>query len=185
MRSRYAYINDEQINNQNKSLSVRYIRVNEEDKHEISMIEKIMIREIIKIDIGRIVGIGEYHSVVEYIMDRITETDQGIVRTIEVISEEEILEGMCNQIRIIEVKIIVVDIEEIIGMIIMKEVGVGLGKDNIQMIPEGMIEVVLGLDQVQGPVPIEIELDAINVGNMIILLSFESRKRSRTNTTDL
>ena len=73
-------------------------------------------------------GIGEYHSV-----DRITETDQDIVRTIEVISEEEILEGMFNQIRIIEVKIIGVDIEEIIEMIIMKEVGVGLGKDNIQI----------------------------------------------------
>ena len=134
------------------------------------MIKIIMIREIIKIDIDQIVGIREYHSVVEYNMDRITETDQGIARTIEVISEEEILEGMYNQIRIIEVKIIEVDIEEIIGMIIMKEVGVGLGKGNIQIIPEGMIEGVVGVDQVQEPVPIEIELDAINVGNMIILL---------------
>ena len=33
-----------------------------------------------------------------------------------------------------------------------------------------MIEVVVSLDQVQEPVLIEIELDAINVGNMIILL---------------
>ena len=33
-----------------------------------------------------------------------------------------------------------------------------------------MIQVVVGLDQVQEPIPIEIELDAINVDNMIILL---------------
>ena len=76
-------------------------------------------------------------------MDRITETDQGIIRTIEVIVEEEILEGICDQIRIIEV-----DTEKIIEMIIMKEVEVGLGIDTIQIIPEGMIEAIVGLDQV-------------------------------------
>ena len=38
------------------------------------------------------------------------------------------------------------------------------------MISEEKIEALVGLDQVQEPVPIEIELDAINVGNMIILL---------------
>ena len=81
-------------------------------------------------------------------MDRITETDLGIIRTTEVISEAEIFEGICNQIRIIEVKIIEVDAEEIIEMIIMNEVGVGLGIDNIQIIPEQTIEVVAGLDQV-------------------------------------
>ena len=127
-----------------------------------------MISEIIKIDTGQIVGIGEYHSVVENNMDRITETDQGIVRTIQVISGEEILERMCDQIRITEVKIIGIDIEGIIGMIIMREVGVHLRKDNIQIIAEGMIEAVVGLVQVQEPVPIEIDLDAINVRNMII-----------------
>ena len=89
------------------------------------MIE-IMVREIIKIYIGQIVHIAEYHSVVEYNMDRIIGTDQGIIRTIEVILEEEILEGIFGQIRIIEV-----DIEEIIETIIMKEVEVGLGIDNI------------------------------------------------------
>ena len=41
-------------------------------------------------------------------MDRITETDQDIIRTVEVILEEEI----CDQIRIIEVKVVEVDIEE-------------------------------------------------------------------------
>ena len=110
--------------------------------------------------------IGEYCSVVEYNMDRITETDQGIIRNIDVPSGEEILEEICNpQITIIEV-----NTENIIEIIIMKEAGVVLGIENIQIIPEGMIEVVVGLDRVQEPVPAEIKLDAINVGNVIILL---------------
>ena len=52
---------------------------------------KIIIREIIKTDVGHIVEI-EYHSVLEYNMDRITGTDPGIIRTIEVIMEVKILE---------------------------------------------------------------------------------------------
>ena len=48
------------------------------------MIE-IMIRET---GIGQIVEIREYHLVVEYNMDRMTETDQGVIRTIKVISEQ-------------------------------------------------------------------------------------------------
>ena len=85
------------------------------------------------------------------------------------ILEEKILGESCDHIRIIEVKIIEVDIEETIEMIIMKEVGVGLGIDNIPII-EGTKEATVGLDQVQEPVVIEIELDVINTGNMIILL---------------
>ena len=81
------------------SLNVRYIKANKEDKSEISMIE-IMIREIMKIYIGQIVEIREYCSMIGYNMNRITETDQGIIRATEVISEEESLEGMCDQIRI-------------------------------------------------------------------------------------
>ena len=73
--------------------------------------------------------------------------------------------GNCDQIRIIEV-----EIEEIIEMIIMKEVEVGLGRDSVLLILEGMIEVIVGLDQLQELVPIEIESDVINVGNMMILL---------------
>ena len=64
-------------------------------------------------------------------MDRIIETDHGIIRIIEVILKEEISEGICDQIRIIEVKIIMVDTEEIIEMIIMKDVEVDLGRDSI------------------------------------------------------
>ena len=112
----------------------------------------------------------EYHSMVEYSMDRITGTDQGMVRITEVILEDEISDGNCDQIRIIEIKTIQVDIEEIIEMIIMKEVELGLGIDSIQITPEGMIEVIVSLDQIQELVPIEIELDAINVGNMITSL---------------
>ena len=41
-------------------------------------------------------------------------------------------------------------------MIIMKEVEVGLGRDSIQIIPEGMIEVVVGLDQAEELIPIEL-----------------------------
>ena len=133
------------------------------------MIEIILIGGMIKIDIGQIVEIEEYHSEAEYNMDRIKETDQGIIRTIKVILEEDILDGMCDQIRIIEVKIIEVDREEIIETIIMKEIGVGLGIHNTQIILEGMIEAVVGLDQVQEPVPVEIELGAITAVNMIIL----------------
>ena len=53
-----------------------------------------MIRKIIKIDIDQIVEIGEYHSVVEYNMERIIEIALGIIRTIEMILGEEILDGI-------------------------------------------------------------------------------------------
>ena len=51
----------------------------------MSMIKINIIREIIKMDIGQIVQIGEYCSVVEYNMGRIIETDQGIIRIINII----------------------------------------------------------------------------------------------------
>ena len=53
------------------SLTLRYIKANEEDKQEVSTI-KIMIREIIKIDIDQIVEIEVYHSVVGCNMEKIT-----------------------------------------------------------------------------------------------------------------
>ena len=80
------------------SLNLEYIKANERNRQETSMIKIIRIKEIIKIEIGPKVEIGEYHLVVEYNMDRITETDQGIIQTIEVISGEEILEGICDKI---------------------------------------------------------------------------------------
>ena len=58
--------------------------------------------------------------------------------------EETILE----KCKTIEVKILEVDVEVITYMVILEEVEVGLGKDNIQVISAEMIEViVVGLDQ--------------------------------------
>ena len=57
-----------------------------------------------------------------------------------------------------------------IEMIILGEVGVGLGIDNFLIILEGMIKAVVGLEKVQELAPIENGLDAVSVGNMIILL---------------
>ena len=38
-----------------------------------------MVRKVIKVNIGQIVEIGEYHSVAEYNMNGIIGTDQGII----------------------------------------------------------------------------------------------------------
>ena len=46
------------------------------------------VREIIQVGIGQIVGIGDYHSVIEYKKDRIRGTYQGIIKTIQVILKE-------------------------------------------------------------------------------------------------
>ena len=68
---------------------------------------------------------------------------------------EEILE----EGKMIEVKSLEVDIEVTIEMIIREEIEVDLGKNNIQVTLEGMIEAVaVGQDQVQEPVLSEIGL---------------------------
>ena len=69
---------------------------------------------------------------VEYNIDETIEMDQGVIRTIGMTLGKEILEEIRNQIRIIENKITEVDIEEIIEIITVREVGVGLQKDNFQ-----------------------------------------------------
>ena len=92
------------------NLSSKFSKVNGEDRQGIFMV-KIMVREIIKIDTDQIMEIAEYHSVVEDNMDRIVEMDKGIIGTIEVTLEDEILEEISEQIRITEVKIIEVDID--------------------------------------------------------------------------
>ena len=51
----------------------------------------------------------------------------------------------------------------------MIDVEVGLLKDNFQVILGEMIEVTVDQDQVLEQVPIKIELDASNVGNMTTL----------------
>ena len=126
-----------------------------------------MIKVIIRIDTDQIVEIGECHLEVELSMDRIIEEGHNMLTIIEMTLGEEILE----ECRIIEVKILEVDIEVTIEMKNLEEVELDLGKDNIQVILEGMIEaVVVDQDQVQEPVLIEIGLDVLNVGNIIILL---------------
>ena len=162
MMSKLTAQDDDQV----KQFKPKYIKVKGVNRQGNFMIN-IMVREIFKMDTGQIVKIGEYCSVAEYNMARIVETDHGIMRTVKVNLEQEILEGISEQIQITEDKIKEVDIEKIIEMIIMKELEVGLGINNILII-EGTKEVTVGLDQVQEPVWTEIELDVINVGNVII-----------------
>ena len=102
-----------------------------------------MLRVIIRMDIDQIVEIGELHSEVKVSTDRIIEEGCNILIPIEMFSEEANLEKG----KIIEVRILEVAIEVIIEMTISEEVEVG--KDNIQVIVEGMTEAVaVGLDQV-------------------------------------
>ena len=61
-------------------------------------------------------------------MDRIIEIALGIIRTIEMIKAQEILEGIWEQIKIIQDRITEEDMEEITEIIIMKKVEVGLEK---------------------------------------------------------
>ena len=68
------------------SSSLRYIRVKEGDRQEISIINVIMIKETIRIGIDQIVEIGEFS------MDEITEVDQGMKKIIGTTLEEETLE---------------------------------------------------------------------------------------------
>ena len=104
-----------------------------------------MIRVIIRIDTDQIAKIGECHLEIELSMDRIIEEGCNMLIIIEVNLGEEIFE----ECKIIEVKILEVDIEVTIKMKILEEVEVGLGKYSIQVILEGKIEaVVVGQDQI-------------------------------------
>ena len=126
------------------SLNLKCIKANGEDNQEVFMIAIIMIREIIKIDIGQIVEIEEHQAEVEVSMDKSIEEDCIMSIILKITIEDTILE-IC---KIREVKILEVDTEGIIEMIILEEVEVGLGTDNIQIISEGMTEVAGGVDQV-------------------------------------
>ena len=52
------------------SLSLKYIRVAEEDRQETFMIGAIMVREVIKTDIEQIVEIEELSLLEEYNMEK-------------------------------------------------------------------------------------------------------------------
>ena len=127
-----------------------------------------MIKAIIRIDTDQMVVIGEYYLGVVLGKDRIIEEGLNMLIIMEITLGKEIL-GKC---KIMEVSIIEVDTEAIIEMTTLEEVEVGLEKNGIQVIFEGMIKavVVVDHDHLWEPVLIEIELDVLNVGNMIILL---------------
>ena len=143
-----------------------------------------MIKVIIKIDTDQIVEIGECHLDMELSMDRIIEEGNSMLTIIGMTLGQDILE----ECKIIEVKILEVDIEVTIEMKTLAWVEVGLEKDSIQEILEETIKAVVGQDQVWEQVLIEIGLDVLNVESMIILLKTvwtQIQKRTvRTNTAN-
>ena len=98
----------------------------------------------IRIDVDPIVEIEKSNLMVEFSMDKIIEVDKGMDKAIGMTLGEEILEAMQEyiKIRILEDRIIELDIEEVIELKIMKKVGVGLEKGGIQVTLEGMKEVI-------------------------------------------
>ena len=74
---------------QTNSSNLRCFKAKEEDRQEISMINVIMIREIIRIGIDQIVEI-EFHSVVEFSVYTTIEIGQDMNRIKGSISEEKI-----------------------------------------------------------------------------------------------
>ena len=130
-------------------------------------LEIIMIMIDIKIDRDQTVEIGECHIEVELSIDKTIEEGHSMVITTEVTLGKKILE----ECKIIEVRILEVDIKVILGMPTLEEVEVGLEKDSIPVILEEMskvVAVVVGPDQVQEQVLIEIGFDILNVGSVII-----------------
>ena len=100
-------------------------------------------------------------------LHKIIEEDHVMSIITELTLEETILE-IC---KIMDIKILEVDTEGIIEMIILEDVEVGPGMDNTQVILVEMTEVVVvGLHQVQEPVLKETELHALTIGNMMISL---------------
>ena len=110
------------------------------------MIEIIMTRVIIKIDIDQIAEIEGHHSEIEVSTDRIIGEDHHMSIIIEMTLGKTVIERCI----ITEVKMLEVDIVGFIKMTTLEEVEVGPGKDNIQVILAKMIEVaIVGQGQVQ------------------------------------
>ena len=124
-----------------------------------------MTKIYIKIGIDQTVLIVECHTEVELSMDKILECSCSRIKIIEVILGKVISE----KCKIIEVRILEVDIGVTLGMITLGNVEVGLEKYNTQITLGEMIEAAVDQDQVQDWVLIEIESDVLSVGNMIIL----------------
>ena len=149
-----------QGSSQNRPLKPKNYQGKAEDKLEI-----IVIKIDIKVGIDKTAVIGECDIEVEVSRDKITDEGHNMSKIIEGILGKDILE----EHRIIEVRILGVDVEVILGMIILEEVEVGLEKDSIQVTLEEMIKASVDWDQVQEQVLIEIESDALSIGSMIIL----------------
>ena len=92
-------------------------------------LEIIMIKKDIKIGIDQTVMIRECHIEVELSMDKISEEGHNMIKIIEVILGKEILE----EHKIIQVRILEMDIEVTLGMITLEEIAVGLEKDRNQV----------------------------------------------------
>ena len=88
--------------------------------------------------------------------------------SMSILIEMTLGETTLEKCKIIELKILEVDIEIITEMTTSEEVR--LEKGITQVILEEIIEAVADQDQAQEPVLIERELDTLSVGNMIILL---------------
>ena len=89
-----------------------------------------MIKIDIKIDTDQAVEIGECHIEEELSMDKTIQEGCSMIKITEVTLGEEILEECI----IIEVRILEVDIEVILGMITLEQVEVGVEKDSVQVI---------------------------------------------------
>ena len=74
------------------SSSLRYFRVKEEDRQDVSIIDIITIKGTIRIGIDQILEIGEPNLVEEFSMNKIIEVDQGINKLTGMMIREKILE---------------------------------------------------------------------------------------------
>ena len=119
-----------------------------------------------KVGIDWTVETGECHIEAELSMDKTIEDGHSMIKIIEVTLGEKILE----EHKIIQVRILEVDIEVTLEMITLVKVEVYLEIDSIQVTLGEMREAVVDLDQAQEWVLIEIELDVLSVGSTIILI---------------
>ena len=147
-----------QGSNQNRPFKLKFIKNKGEDK-----VENI----VIKINTDQTVEKDTVHCHME--------VDCSLSKITEEILGKEILEKH----KIIEVKISGEDIVVVLGTVILTEVGVGLGKVNFGVTLGEMMEVPVDQDQVLEQVPIEIELDVLNVGNVTTLTKLFKHVRDR------
>ena len=139
-----------------------------------------MVEIIIMIEVGN--EIGSDWVVVIDIEDEIIEIELSMEKTIQkgvnmvwIIEEETLGEQTIEENRIIEDKPLEEDIEGTTRIVSLIGIETGQEIDTFQIILGGIIAGVIGQDQGLKQVPREPELDALRVGNMIILLRFVQR----------